>query len=314
MEIFERQCPKCNKILHYSTKSAFIHAIKKNKTCRACTQRKPYRIKQPRRYFRECPTCHKTKEYSRGGHYLATKNNSNCIDCANLICTKHLGKYADGQSGDKNPFYGKKHTEKFKNKLRKRYKGQFPKGFKKGTSVYVYWLENYGKEEADRRFEAYKAKHSENSSGSKNSMYGKPAPGGSGVGWKGWYRGWFFRSLKELAYAVQLDADGKNWRSAECLDLRITYLDYQGKTRTYCADFLVDNCVMVEIKPLRLHTSPSVLAKKEAGVVFCKERGWAYIIIDPDKFQENKIKELHDAGDIKFTDRYEKLYKETYDA
>ncbi|MBR4316812.1 MAG: hypothetical protein IKP65_07630 [Alphaproteobacteria bacterium] len=41
-----------------------------------------------------------------------------------------------------------------------------------------------------------KKKYSEKSKGKNNPMYGKPAPKGSGNGVSGWYKGWFFRSLR----------------------------------------------------------------------------------------------------------------------
>ena len=56
-------------------------------------------------------------------------------------------------------------------------------------------------------------------------MFGRPTPQGSGNGWKGWYKGWFFRSLKELSYVVNvLEPNGDIWESAE--NIKIPYVNY----------------------------------------------------------------------------------------
>jgi hypothetical protein len=60
--------------------------------------------------------------------------------------------------------------------------------------------ELYGKEKANKM----KNNLSILNSGSKNKMYGKPSPQGSGNGWSGWYKGWYFRSLIELSYMVNV--------------------------------------------------------------------------------------------------------------
>ena len=33
-------------------------------------------------------------------------------------------------------------------------------------------------------------------------MYGRFSPRGSGNGWSGWYKEWYFRSLLELSYMI----------------------------------------------------------------------------------------------------------------
>jgi len=47
-------------------------------------------------------------------------------------------------------------------------------------------------------------------------MYGKPAPIGSGNGWSGWYKGWYFRSLLELSFMINVIERFKmSWQNAE---------------------------------------------------------------------------------------------------
>ena len=41
-------------------------------------------------------------------------------------------------------------------------------------------------------------------SGEQNPMFGKQTPTGAGNGWSGWYKDWYFRSLGELSYVVNV--------------------------------------------------------------------------------------------------------------
>jgi hypothetical protein len=90
--------------------------------------------------------------------------------------------------GDKNPFYGKKHSIEVVEKLRKEKTGKkySDETNKKkanigkdnpmyGKSFYDVWVEKYGEEEADIKMNHYKEKKSEQTSGENNPMYGKPA-------------------------------------------------------------------------------------------------------------------------------------------
>lgn len=102
------------------------------------------------------------------------------------------------------------------------------------------------------------------------------------------------------------------WASAERKDLAILYVDWENKSRNYFADFLVNDNMLVEVKPLRLHGSPSVSAKMTAAQEFCETKGWIYEIVDPVKLTNDEIMALHDEGRIKFTDEYERRYSERY--
>ncbi len=168
-------------------------------------------------YTRKCPGCGKKLKYSGYvSHYNAVKTNSKCRTCAS-IATGFTGRYATkgGNKGRDNAFYGKKHspetvkklkitnrdytrTEKHKRKISKATSGRKNPMF--GRSVYSTWLIKYGKRVADQKEKRWKKRLSRANSGSNNPMFGKPTPNGCGNGWKGWYKGWHFRSLRELAY------------------------------------------------------------------------------------------------------------------
>jgi hypothetical protein len=216
--------------------------------------------------------------------------------------------------GEKNQFFGKKHSESTKVELSILAKKQIASGVfrRDNCNNYSTWLEKYGQEEADRRYQIWIGKLSKLSSGKNNPMYGKPSPQGSGNGWSGWYKGWYFRSLRELSCAISLDAANRQWISAEESSISIYYKDCQGKERTYYADFLVDGCELIEVKPERLHRTPLVLAKQDAAIKYCEARGWKYVLIDPQPLTHAVVRELHQSGTIRFTEKYEVKFREHY--
>jgi len=226
-------------------------------------------------------------------------------------------------SGENNPFYGKKHTEEAKKKFSETMfkKGKLSRGitFKKGhvnpnpRPIYDIWLEKYGVDEADRRKAVWSQKLSIKKKGKNNNMYGKPSPQGAGNGWSGWYKGWFFRSLRELSYMINvIEKENLMWVSTETKEFAIPYINYDGTNRNYFADFLVDGNRLVEIKPKRLHSTPQVLIKKKAAERFCLKKGWTYELIEPDILTKEEILILHNNEVVKFLPRYEEKLKEKY--
>ena len=69
---------------------------------------------------------------------------------------------------------------------------------------------------------------------------------------------------------------------------------------------------MIECKPKRLHNSPSILNKKNAAEIFCKQNGMTYILLDPEKLNNTDIKNLHDEKKLIFLERYERKFNEQY--
>jgi len=179
-------------------------------------------------------------------------------------------------------------------------------------SFYNRWLIRYGKEEADRRREAHISRCSKHSRGSGNAMYGKPAPQGSGNGWKGWYKGRFFRSLRELAFMLELEECGVQWINGERKEYRVSYICPTGTERTYAPDFIVPNEAMIEIKPKKLWNSPLVLAKQKAAEKLCEQLGLKYRLVDP-VLDEAKLLAVHKAGDIKWIGNTEQRFLAYYE-
>lgn len=169
---------------------------------------------------------------------------------------------------------------------------------------YQVWVEQYGIEEAER----LRAQHTINCTkgarrGKDHHQYGKAAPKRSGYGWKGWYKQYYFRSLKEAAYMLGLDEQGFSWQSAEHLSIPYT-LD--GRIRTYHPDYLVGDC-LVEIKPKGFHSYPCVLAKRAAAEIYCTQHGLTYELIDV-TVNNDAIKVALDAGLIRFDADYRERF------
>jgi hypothetical protein len=268
-----------------------------------------------KKFFRNCPQCNKVLSYTNSNNrQRAEKDKVICRSCS----TKNRNL-----SGENNPFYGKQHTKETKQKLsdisfshiyteeqKEQARTQLAK-VSNSIPLYDIWLTKYGKEEADKRLTQFKTKQSKNNKGKNNHMFGKPAPQGSGNGWSGWYKNWYFRSLRELSYMINvIEKENLVWQTPD-KNYKIPYIDYAGEPRTYFPDFIIGN-KLVEIKPLKLQNTPKVLAKKNAAEEFCQKQNMIYEIIDPPILSEEEVKNLYINGQIKFLDKYEQKFKERY--
>lgn len=277
-------------------------------------------------FTRKCPICDITIGYSNKYIMLnASRKNSNCRSCSR----KGENNPMFGKFGELNPFFNKHHTEETKQKIieNKDYSSYKTNEFRDkmrelslgknnnmfGKSVYNVWVEKYGVETADIKLKELKIKHSKNNSGKNNPMFGKPSPVGSGNGWSGWYKDWFFRSIKELSYMINvIEKNNIQWVSAESNKYQINYEDYKGNNRTYTADFILNNKYLIEIKPKKLWYSDSVIRKKISAIKFCEENNLTYKLRDTPNLSSEKLKELYETKQIIFTDRYEKKFTSKY--
>ena len=247
---YSRNCSKCNKILTYTNGNTLQQANRFNSPCLSCSK--------------------------KGANWSALINDFTCIDCNKKLVFKQARKKDSihscrscAMTGNRNGFYGKKHTIETKEKIS---------------------IEGRGK-----------------NTGADNHRYGKPPAQGSGNGWSGWYKGWFFRSLRELSYMINvIEKEGLEWETGEQKKLRISYVQYNGKNSNYFADFLLEGTRLIEIKPKALHSSVVVTLKKAAAEQFCVSRGWTYELIDPEVLNEEEIFSLHEKKKIEFLPRYEK--------
>jgi hypothetical protein len=259
-------------------------------------------------FFRICKICsgkvyHKNKKQLK----VATNKNSACFSCTRkdvMNRPEERKKNSERQKGKflgrDNPNYGNHLSEDKKNSISQKLKGRSSTGMK-GKSLYSLWVEKYGVEEADIRMEELSSKRSKNSIGSNNSMYNKPVPKKSGKGASGYYKGFFFRSILELSYIINiLERFNLDWKSAEKDEFKIKYEDYLGNPRTYVADFIVNNKYLIECKPKSLINTPLVGLKKRAAEKFCKDNNLIYKIVSPRRLEQKEIDILTTKGDLFF--------------
>ena len=210
-----------------------------------------------------------------------------------LKCEKIKSQLSSSLSGEHNPMYGR--NDQCSGIIQYGQKG-------KGIS----FDERYGKEKSKK----IKDKISIHSAGENNNMFGKPAPPGSGNGWSGWYKEWYFRSLHELSYMINvIERFNFKWKSAETNKFKIPYFGVKGEKRTYVADFLINEKYLVEIKPKKLHGSRIVQLKKEAAINFCNNKGLIYKLTYPPKLLSYlDIKRLIDNKNLQFVERYKEKF------
>jgi len=263
---------------------------------------------------RICPKCNITITYaSKYTFRNATLNNSKCKLCA--IKQINIENILSGRlKGENHPNFGVKYSEERRKQMSDNaadMSGKKNPMF--GKTFYDCWLVKYGKEIADQKQLEYRHKLSIARRGEKNSMFGKPSPQGSGNGWSGWYKGWYFRSLLELSYMIKvIERFGLKWKSAECKELSIPYINWENKPRNYFADFLVNDNYLIECKPKKLHGSVSVQSKASGSKIFCKQRGLTYKLRCIRILDKSIIRNLVESGKITLLPRYQKKYEDRY--
>ncbi len=149
---------------------------------------------------------------------------------------------SEKMSGEGNPAYGRGY-------------GYFSTNPRNGTLE-----EQYGLEKAA----TIRSRLSAASSGENNPMFGRPSPKKSGNGWGGYYLGHSFRSLLELSYLSHLIDSGINFESGELRKHAIRY-ELDGKPRTYFPEFVLEDGIVIELKPKALVGNRQNTAKFSAA-------------------------------------------------
>lgn len=203
-------------------------------------------------------------------------------------------KLSARRKGKNNPMYGKNHQ---------------CYGVVRRTELFLKgkkFEEIYGRKKAKEM----KNKMSKASSGKNNPMYGKPTPVGCGKGWKGWYKGYFFRSCLELSFIVNfLEPNKINYTTAERNPYRIPYRDKTGRKRTYTADFVVRKD-LIEVKPSVYLKKPINILKRNAALKWCRKNGYNYKIYTEKDFKilsHEDMLELYKKGVLKFLKPYKRF-------
>ena len=269
-------------------------------------------------YHRDCPECGVIKSYSSKLSYQnALRKNTVCRKCA-AVAGGFLNRDINGVN---NPFYGKKHSEESKIKMSIGHKGACVSGARRKElsllmsgegnpmwqrSLFDVWESKYGKEHAQVLKTQWIQRMSASMSGEQNPMFGKQTPTGAGNGWSGWYKDWYFRSLGELSYVVNvLEPTNQHWVSAESTGIKILYIHWNGSKRTYIPDFLVNHDSLIECKPQKLHDSPLVQIKRQAAEQYCKNHGLTYQVVAPPKINTQWLIDAVDSELVKLLKPYE---------
>ena len=172
------------------------------------------------------------------------------------------------------------------------------------VSLAEHWRRKHAPEEAAAREALWRERESRASTGRGNPMFGRPSPGGSGYGWKGWLDGRFFRSLRELRFMLDHPlaetAESDRWRAS---------FEWRGSERTTVADFILSaDRVLVECKPSRLHQTPLVTAKARALCALAESRGWRFKLTDPGIVLHAELSQLIGAGRVVLTSKSKEKY------
>lgn len=264
-------------------------------------------IKQTSLVECKCDRCGKIfKRY----YHNVLNNDKYCLSCTASVRISNYNKSVDGLSFDER--FGEEKSKVVKSKLSAKMKERRRNGDLKDATWTSYnkkqigktWEERFGEDRAAE----IKRKLSLSVSGEKNPMFGKPAPSGSGNGWSGWYKDFYFRSLMELSFLVR----NENLKLKSAEGMSIKYSNFAGTIRSYHPDFICDN-VIFEIKPKHLCGAVDNKLKFAAAEKWCKENGFLFKVLTEDNIERlsfDEIKKLHDANEIKFLDRYELKYKE----
>lgn len=295
---FERNCPKCLKNLEYTNKYNMLKAEKKGQCCKKCAMKE-----------------------------LSNREDMKVLRSQNMKGDKNP---MYGSVGDKNPFYGKKHKKssisrmkevrnnnsnlyksvEFRQKMSEVTTGENNGMY--GKSVYDIWVKKYGTDIANDRLKDMKQKLSVKTSGKNNPMYGKPAPKKSGNGWSGWYNGWYFRSILELSYMINvIERFNLKWKSAETSEFGINYI-IDDTPKTYFSDFIINDIYLVELKPKRLQKTKNNQTKFSYAQKFCNVNGLIFKVRDIPKIKIDEFKKLVLSGKVILTDKWGEVYDEKY--
>jgi len=271
----------------------------------------------------KCAHCN--KEYESTVFYLNVGRKKYgkdlCRSCKQII------QYKNGQRNKQlqyNPstkgktfeeIYGEQKALKKRKEIKLRTSGKNNPMYNRNDQCYGFKKENerrkgktfkeiFGEEKADIILK----KKSKKASGKNNPMYGKPSPHGSGNGWSGKYKNYYFRSLLELSYLKYLIDNEIKFQIAEKSKFVVKYYDsYRQGTYNYYPDFyLEDTQEIIEVKPKNLINSKQNKDKFKAAR---KRFGDKFkIITDIIKLSFEDIKNMHNNGDIIFDRRYEEKY------
>lgn len=166
----------------------------------------------------------------------------------------------------------------------------------------------------EEKGQALRALFSSQRQGEANPAFGKAyLSGGRSI--KGYYKGFFFRSLLEYSFMKHLETQGFSLVDEiryECF--RVPY-EFEGKSGTYLVDFhVIPENIVYEVKPAYVLKKPPAqqLAKWAAARVFLRELGLEFKLVSEEDFQKRLFKDVYGVDvDVVWDERTFKYFKET---
>jgi len=128
------------------------------------------------------------------------------------------------------------------------------------------------------------------------------------------FSGWYlkdgkeihFRSLRELSFMVEMEKQNRTWRSAE--GMSVTYY-LNGIAHKYHPDFIIDDNVVIEIKPKKMTNLKVNKLKADAMSKWCAEHSMFYQVVSPKKLTKTELKQLSESGKIRIEDHLQTKFK-----
>lgn len=220
------------------------------------------------------------------------------------LSKEHKKKISNAVSGNKNPFYGKKHTKQTKQKMSENHAdfGGNNNPFKKwieNKDNRKRWLQSINKyHKSIRNNPELNKKRRERLSKTAANAHINGKLYGYGRGHKNGYfyskkqnLKIYYRSSYELKFLEWCEKNDEIKQFVPC-DFFIKY-EFNGMTKRYIPDFIINKLIVVEIKPKTLINTKQNKAKFLFGNRYCEQNKMKYSIIveldleDLDKWMKN---------------------------
>lgn len=193
--------------------------------------------------------------------------------------------------GEKNPFYGKRHSKKTRQKM-----SQNHADFRGKKNPLVKWLNQTPQNKviySQRCKETWKnPKNYESLCQSNKKSIVKAMLNGNHHPYSNCDHGWFisqrfnqrfyYQSSYEKRFLDYCEISNKI-SALQKVPFVIPYIDDCGKSHVYYADFLVNGKIVVEIKPSSLLNYNHNREKISAGKIYCSQNGYEYKLLMEDE-------------------------------
>jgi hypothetical protein len=222
--------------------------------------------------------------------------NSNCGRPSGCVLSdEHKQKISVSVSGEKNPFYGKHHSDTTKQRMSKNHAD-----FTGNKNPLVKWLNKDPKNKDEYSNKCIHTwtdpKNYENLCQSNRKNIVKAMLNGNHNPYSNCDHGWIFSQKFGNKFYYQSSYEKRfiefcetfsKIGSLQRMPFVIPYVDSKGKIRNYFADFLINQTIVVEIKPQSMLNYNNNKYKIDAGKKYCLEHGYEYKLL-----MENELNNL----------------------